>query len=264
MKKRFLIIFMLVTIFVNLFTIDALCVNKEEETQSKNLDRFERTSLLIPFEDNNEYTLSELRALIQKQKDNKAYAHEMAESARKLGWAEDCMVIKLAQQTWWEADNKQKFYEQRLEDSVIYEKMEKYPTATTVWLFLKDQGYNDAVCAGIIGNMMTECGGQTLELQWWLYDYSGWFYGLCQWHKGYFPEVQKQGVDFQLQYLIDTIPSQFAPFGNDALNKFLNMTDPGEAAVVFAKRYERCANTEWNYRSRRDNAWIAYNYFVNT
>lgn len=260
--KRFLVILMLVTIFVSLFTFEGFCIDAEEIESNRYLDRFIEGPKLMPFEDDKEYTTSELNSLIQKQKDNKTYAHEMAESARKLGWEESCVVIKLAQQTWWEADDKQKFYTKRLNEMVDANKMAKYPTATTVWYLLKAQGYNDAVCAGIIGNMMTECGGHTLELQWQIRDYSGWFYGLCQWHKGYFPEVQGKDVEYQVQYLIDTMPSQFSPFGYSALDNFLNITDPGEAAVVFAKRYERCANTEWNYISRRNNAWVAYNYFV--
>lgn len=138
---------------------------------------------------------------------------------------------------------------------------EEYPVATQVWLFMKDQGWSDAVCAGILGNMMTECGGHTLDLQWWLYDYSGWFYGVCQWHKGYYPEVQGQSLEYQLQHLANTMEQEFGMFGSNALNRFLSMTDPASVALDFAKKYERCAATEWNYVSRQNNAWIAYNYF---
>lgn len=139
----------------------------------------------------------------------------------------------------------------------------EYPVATEVWLFMKDQGWSDAVCAGILGNMMTECGGHTLDLQWNLFDSSGWFYGLCQWHKGYYPEVQGQSLDYQLQHLAGTMEQEFGMFGSNALDRFLAMTDPGTAAVDFAKKYERCAATEWNYVSRENNAWVAYRYFSN-
>lgn len=142
-------------------------------------------------------------------------------------------------------------------------KAEEYPVATQVWLFMKEQGWSDAVCAGILGNMMTECGGHTMNLQWWLRDYSGWFYGICQWHKGFFPEVQEQDLEYQLQFLVDTMGQEFGMFGSKALGRFLAMTDPAAAALDFAKKYERCAETEWNYTSRQNNAWVAYNYFTN-
>lgn len=139
----------------------------------------------------------------------------------------------------------------------------EYPVATEVWLFMKDQGWSDAVCAGILGNMMTECGGHTLNLQWNIYDYSGWFYGLCQWHKGYYPEVQGQSLEYQLQHLVNTMEQEFGMFGSSALDRFLSMADPASAALDFAKKYERCAATDWNYTSRQNNAWVAYRYFSN-
>ena len=156
----------------------------------------------------------------------------------------------------------EKYYADR--DYIILwkQRYEEYPVATKAWLFMKDLGWSDAVCAGIIGNMMTECGGHTLELQWWLYDPSGWFYGICQWHKGYYPEVQEQSLEYQLQHLADTMEQEFSMFGSNALDRFLSMTDPASAALDFAKKYERCAATEWNYVSRQNNAWTAYKYFT--
>ena len=41
----------------------------------------------------------------------------------------------------------------------------KNPIATEIWLYLKKQGYNDYVCAGILGNIMAEVGGQTLNIR---------------------------------------------------------------------------------------------------
>ena len=38
--------------------------------------------------------------------------------------------------------------------------------AQQVWTYLKSYGYSDSVAAGIIGNMMRECGGDTLNLDW--------------------------------------------------------------------------------------------------
>ena len=37
---------------------------------------------------------------------------------------------------------------------------EEYPAATEAWLIMKEEfGWSDTVCAGIIGNLMAECGG---------------------------------------------------------------------------------------------------------
>ena len=41
---------------------------------------------------------------------------------------------------------------------------DKYPEAYKIWHYLKKLGYNDYVCAGIMGNIMAECGGQTLNI----------------------------------------------------------------------------------------------------
>lgn len=43
-------------------------------------------------------------------------AHQLAECARSLGYAEDSETIKSAQTIWWEAHNKTKEYETRLEE----------------------------------------------------------------------------------------------------------------------------------------------------
>ena len=40
----------------------------------------------------------------------------------------------------------------------------KYSQATQVWNGLKALGLNDYVCAGIMGNIMAEVGGQTLDI----------------------------------------------------------------------------------------------------
>ena len=47
---------------------------------------------------------------------------------------------------------------------------------------------------------------------------------------------------------------------NRAINDFLNMTSITDAALAFAKCYERCASG--SYTVRQNNAITAYNYFV--
>ena len=136
----------------------------------------------------------------------------------------------------------------------------EYPVATEIWLYMKNLGWSDEVCAGVMGNIMAECGGQTLEIQWWLYGGNRGFYGICQWHKGYFPAVQGQDLQFQLDYLRDTIEDQFDDFGSNALSNFLSTTNSREAALIFAKRYERCSSASYSVRQR--NAEKAYAYFL--
>ena len=126
--------------------------------------------------------------------------------------------------------------------------------------------YSDAVCAGIIGNMMAETSGGTLNLNWNIYDASGYYYGLCQWNKGSFPKVFGKDVKGQMDILRDTIKYQidYAGFvyGGKGFDyeDFLEISDPEEAALCFAKAYERCAAQHVAPRAKY--AKIAYDYFV--
>ena len=142
---------------------------------------------------------------------------------------------------------------------------EEYPVATQIWLYMKELGWNDYVCAGIMGNMMAECSGHTLNIQWWLYDYSGCFYGVCQWSLYYCPEVKDLNLEQQLDYLRDTIEREFDYAGSCyysgfTYKAFLEMTNCQDIALAFAKVYERCDSGSYSIRQR--NAEIAYEYFV--
>ena len=111
------------------------------------------------------YTKEELINLIDTAQLTKTHAHQMAESARVLGWKEDDKLIKELQDKWTEADNKQKEYQQLLNQMIEEEnakwekKAAEYPVATQIWRYMKAQGWNDYVCAGIMGNIMAEVGG---------------------------------------------------------------------------------------------------------
>ena len=144
---------------------------------------------------------AELRELMAECEQRKADAHDMAEAARACGYAEDHPVILLAQDEWESANELYKIYKEKCNGLIKAEAWEEYPVATECWLYLKDLGYNDYVCAGIIGNMMAEVGGGTLNLQWWLGDS---FYGLCQWSTYYRPEAK--GLDIpSIQSLLDIL-----------------------------------------------------------
>lgn len=141
----------------------------------------------------------------------------------------------------------------------------EYPVATQIWSSMKEQGWNDYVCAGIMGNIMTECGGQTLNIQWWLYDARGAHYGICQWNLYYRPEASGLSLENQLKLLYNTIESEINYAGNRyysgfSYDSFLQMDNCREAALAFAKTYERCGSA--SYGIRQTNAEIAYEYFA--
>ena len=145
------------------------------------------------------------------------------------------------------------------------QRAQEYPAATQIWLSMKEQGWNDYVCAGILGNIMAECGGHTLSIQWDIYDHSGWFYGICQWSLYYRPEASGLSLENQLSLLYETIEYEFDYAGfcyyyGFTYDDFLQMTDYRNAALAFAKVYERCGSAP--HAIRQNNAQIAYEYFA--
>lgn len=126
---------------------------------------------------------------------------------------------------------------------------EKYPIAKSVWDIMKSYGWNDIICAGIMGNMMRECGGDSFNLQWNIIGGKS-HYGLCQWSYKYHRGAWKKDIIGQLEYLKDTLQ----------LSIFDNCKTPEEAAYVFCKKYEKPAASDPIYK-RKDNALRAYQYF---
>lgn len=192
-------------------------------------------------------------------------AHLMADCARELGYTEDCEVILAAKAEWQKC-------EERLQENIEYlssweKKYEEYPYATYIWLFCKKVlGYSDEVAAGILGNIMAEVGGGTLEIQYWLYSYgNSYYYGICQWSKNTYPDVRGEDLIFQCGYLAKTIKYELDTFGyayhsGYKYADFLELTSVEEAALMFAKCYERCAKS--TYSIRQKNAVKAYDYFM--
>lgn len=148
------------------------------------------------------------------------------------------------------------------------EKAREYPVATQVWRYMKEElGWNDYVCAGVMGNMMTECGGQTLNLQYTIVgkDNKTTYYGLCQWSKSGYGYIHGADLIGQLECLKDTVQREFDNYGYKYqkgfhYDDFVEMHDSQAAALAFAKAYERC-NPRW-YNIRLINAVKAYEYFV--
>ena len=139
--------------------------------------------------------------------------------------------------------------------------------AQQVWTYLKSYGYSDSVAAGIIGNMMRECGGDTLNLDWNIVGhYNGdEFYGLCQWCLKYTPSGFKGStIKEQCEYLQKTIKSEFANYGGNyngiTYSQFLK-SDTRTAAIAFERVYERCGDYSFEDSRRADNAEKAYSKF---
>lgn len=150
-----------------------------------------------------------------------------------------------------------------MKDSDWEAKRAQYPYATDLWLYMKDLGWSDAVCAGIMGNIMAEVGGQTLNIKPSLS--SGGYYGMCQWSTYYYPQINGGSFEAQCNFLRDTIQKEINTYGYkyaSGMNysKFLQLTSPADVALCFAKSYERCASG--SYGVRQSNAQKAYNYFV--
>lgn len=197
------------------------------------------------------------------------YANQLIAAAKGLGYTPNHQTIKMAEQERMRASGQKTYYQSILnvileEEKLWEQRMSEYPEATTVWLYLKDLGYNDYVCAGILGNMMSECGGHTLALQTEIIGGYA-YYGICQWSRTYCPEVWKTDLNTQLDYLRDTIEKEFNTFGylykrNFDYEAFIALEDCEAVALAFAKCYERC-NSNYYY-VREDDALVAYEYFV--
>ena len=144
----------------------------------------------------------------------------------------------------------------------------EYPVAIEMWYYLTDtMGLNNYVAAGIMGNLMVETGGSTLSIEWDVYSDGGGYYGLCQWSLYYNPSIGGSSFEEQCNYLNNSIEAEFTAFGFCYQNgfgyqDFLNLQNERDAALAFAKCYERCAATSINYSLRQSCAETAYSYFV--
>ena len=133
----------------------------------------------------------------------------------------------------------------------------EYPVAAQVWNAMKAKGWTDEVCAGIMGNMMAECGGRTLNLNPNAIGDGGTSYGLCQWHNGrknnlinnYGTEIEQQ-IEY-LSYELGDVNSYFS-----------TITNYEQIAYEFCIKFERPSNAQQKGIDRKTLAQTAYNYFV--
>ena len=146
----------------------------------------------------------------------------------------------------------------------------EYPAAQLIWDTMISWGWTAETCAGIIGNMMAEIGGGTLDLSNWNSN-GGCGYGLIQWTSnrrsilksryGSYPTIEQQLI-FMRDELFGTNNTR-QQVSSSVLNKIMNTNGnetPESIAFCFASNYERCAS---RYRARRQGyARIAYDYFM--
>jgi hypothetical protein len=151
------------------------------------------------------------------------------------------------------------------EDIVKYTAWEdEYFYAAKVWEFFMRRGYGEIITSAIIGNMMIETSGGSLKLNPTIYNPDYLYYGLCQWSLKYCPSIAGASFEYQLEYLDLTIEKEFKVFGKYykkgfTFEDFLTIDDPAEAALAFAKVYERCG--AGSYNKRKQAAIKAYEYF---
>lgn len=143
---------------------------------------------------------------------------------------------------------------------------EEYPIATQVWLYMKDTfGWSDIVCAGVMGNIMGEISGGTLDFNDWNCSTP---YGMFQWlgqrkvdikaKYGEEPSIFEQ-LDFMYDELYGTngVRQQVTDYQRE---KILNASNEKDVATYFCIYFERPGHSG---NERRRYATIAYEYFAN-
>lgn len=189
-----------------------------------------------------------------------------------LGYDPDHPSIILAHTDVENATSDLAFYqEKQIEWEEIHKwevREEEYPAATEAWLIMKEEfGWSDTICAGIIGNLMAECGGcWTQDLDWQISTKHG--LGMVQWIGGRRNQLvalygDTPTVREQMMFMRDEL------YGNNGvtkqvtesqLNEIMNASSPEECAYAFASYYERCASQ--HKAPRKGYAKTAYEYFV--
>lgn len=217
-------------------------------------------------------TLDEVNIILENVISRKDTYVTIYEKLLALGYTEKHPVIIMIKIGIENAESDYIFYKEyqaNLQEAHEWEmRASEYPVATQVWLYMKNEfGWSDIVCAGIMGNMMAECGGHwSCDLQWNISGSSG--YGMIQWVGGRRKELlsiygQNPTIEDQLNFMKDELYGTNGvtkQVTDSQLNRIMNAKTPEDCAYAFACYYERCHE---DYRiPRRNLAKIAYNYFV--
>ena len=210
-------------------------------------------------------TLSKKIETLTSEKDSALTSWHCAESELKSVYEELDAAMELVGEKSVEIDQLKEAIEN--EEAKWRRRYEEYPEATEAWIAMKNLGWSDTVCAGIMGNLMAETGGTgTLYLDWDSNGCGG--YGLVQWIGGRRTDIKTKYGDYptikeQIQFMYDEL------YGTNGVrlqvteaqrDKIQNAETPEECAYAFACYYERCATS---VRSMRKGfARTAYEYFA--
>lgn len=217
-------------------------------------------------------TYDEANSLLDETTKCQETAQMVLDGLIELGYEPDHPAIVMA---YAELENRTADVAYYQEKQVEWEEIHKwevraseYPVATQVWLYMKEKlGWSDTVCAGIMGNMMAECGGcWTSDLDWDVSSSSG--YGMIQWLGGRKQQLfniygSSPSIEDQLNFMKDEL------YGTNGVTKqvtdsqldaIINADSPEDCAYAFACYFERCG--EGHRWVRRDYARRAYDYFV--
>ena len=218
-------------------------------------------------------TYDEANALLEKAIARQELTNTVYQGLITLGYADDHPAVVMVKTDIENANADVAYYQEQFE---IWEEKHKwevreseYPVATQVWLYMKNElGYSDVVCAGIMGNMMAECGGcWTADLDWEA-GKTGGPYGMIQWLGGRKIQLfsiygKNPSIEDQLNFMHDELygtDGVTKQVTNNQLDKIMNADTPEECAFAFATYFERCG--EQHRAQRRGYARRAYEYFV--
>lgn len=186
--------------------------------------------------------------------------------ATDLGYGDTSDFIQVIYQDCQNYQSYIQHYEDRISElnELKPEEPDQYPAATYIWNYMKAQGWSDYVCAGIMGNIMQETGGRTLNIN-YKFDGNG-YYGICCWSKKYHPDVVGLDLEGQCAYLVETVEKIMNTYGRlykkgYTFDDFLEAESIKEAANAFMVVYERPGYKKSPKRTA--NGEKAYEYFVN-
>jgi len=192
---------------------------------------------------------------VEDCKHNQQVAHQMAECARELGYAEDHVVIQTASARWWEEQDLINMLNERDEEVVqiaapeatqkadnssgVYVTDDEYPVAAEIWNYCRNEmGLSEVCTAALLGNFACETGGCTLAID--PYIYTGGFYGIAMWALKYTDGklTASSTLEEQLAYLSETLQKNMEYFGG-SWDYFTSMSNPYNAAWYVTYYYER-------------------------
>ena len=217
-------------------------------------------------------TYDEANSLLDEATKCQETAQMVLDGLTELGYEPDHPAIVMAYAELENRTSDVAYYQEKQTEWEEIHKWEvrasEYPAATQVWLYMKEEfGWSDTVCAGIIGNMMAECGGcWTSDLDWDVSSSSG--YGMIQWLGGRKQQLfniygSSPSIENQLNFMKDELYGTNGvtkQVTDSQLDKIMNADSPEDCAYAFACYFERCG--EGHRWVRRDYARRAYDYFV--